>query len=394
VESSGWFLDGVDGGGALAHVTREARSLIPQVLAVPDASKFEIFQALVDDLGEQVGEDDPMVRLVRERKEALEVMRLVAEHLGLEPLEAPTARQFDAVVNDLLEGWSSQKVKRAWERWRLATEAYKGERQVDPLVRRRLRRENAPGKWRRSSSDYVAGVRLWLERQPEKETADAYDAYVEQHNAKRAAIKDPEQREKAGYEDALVRSASTIKNLRLDWPRVLQVGKGEAGLVKAQEEYLAEQIPPPGENRIVGLAAISRLLKHSYGQIQYLLKTEPNFPTPVAYIRGHRAWLYEDVLLFKRGLVAPQREEGESQHLFVDAEELQARLAILPDAFLSALRRQRWDLIPKPDGALVGGVYYWQRTKVNHWLKGMGKTWAMGASLRAGLGYSRSRGVS
>lgn len=103
----------------------------------------------------------------------------------------------------------------------------------------------------------------------------------------------------------------------------------------------------------------------------------------------NRAWLYEDVLLFKRGLAAPQREECELQHLFVDAEELQARLVILPDPFAYALRRQRWDLIPKPDGALVGGTYYWQRTKVQHWLKGLGKRWAIGASLRAGRGNAR-----
>jgi hypothetical protein len=379
----------------MSSLSREARSLIPQVLDLPDASKFEVFQALVDDLGEQVGEDDPMVRSVQLRNESLEVMRLVSERLNLGALEAPTARQFDAVVGDLAEDWNSRKVIRVWELWRRATEAYKGERKVDPLVRRRLRHENACGRGKRSSSDYIAGVRRWLESKPEKETARTYDAFVEQFNAKRAAIEDSEQRREAGGEYALVTAQSISKNFRLDWVRVLKVVRKEIGLAEAQEERLAELLPPVGENRLVGLATIASLLKRSYDQVNRLASEEPSFPTPVAHISGRglracsRAWLYEDVILFKRGLSAPDREEGELQHLFVDAKELQARLTILPDAFKSALRRQRWDLIPKPEGALVSGVYYWQRTKVNHWLKHMAKTRAIGLSLRACLGSFR-----
>lgn len=144
-------------------------------------------------------------------------------------------------------------------------------------------------------------------------------------------------------------------------------------------------MPPVSEHRIIGLAGIARLLKRPDKQVAELAETVAGFPIPVAYIEGHRAWLYEDALLFKRGLSAPERDEGELQHLFADAEELRARLALLPDAFSSALRRHRWDGTPRPEGALVRGVYYWKREQVQHWLKGVARTHAMAVSLRAGL---------
>jgi hypothetical protein len=364
---------------------QEVNAVITRVLGLPDLAKFKVFDALLKDLGEQVGEEASTVRLVRERKEAVKVIGLVAEHLELAANKAPTVKQFDEVVGEVAEEWSSQKVIRVWERWRLAIQSYKGERRTDPPERRQMRRKNAAGSHgKRSRDDYVQGVRTWLATKPKKETKASYDSFAEQHNAERAALPYDFERRRAGH--SLVQAISVTNNLSIGWPYVLKVAKEEISLAKAQEAQLADSLPPVSENRIIGLASIAKLLKRQPDAVKELANTEPSFPVSVAHIQEHRAWLYEDMLLYKRGLAAPERDEDELQSLFADADELQARLVITPTAFKSALRRKRWDLIPKPEGALVGGIYYWKRTQIDHWLKGASKTQAMASSLKGRFG--------
>jgi hypothetical protein len=367
--------------------TRQVSAVISEVLDLSDEGKFQVFDALVEDLGEKVELDDPVTRSVQERNEAVTMIGLVAEHLGLEAREAPTVKQFDEVVGDVAEDWNTGRVIRAWEAWRSAIRSYKNERHAQPLARRQARAMVARGNRKRSRSDYINGVRQWLATEPQKETIKAYSSFAAQHNVRLVKAK------KSGSEAALplVAAFAVQKNLQLGWPLVLKVSKREITLSEAQALVFAERIPPPSEDRIIGLAALARLLKQPEQRAMDLFVKDKNFPTTVAYIQGHRAWLYEDVLLYKRGLATPQRDEGELQVLFADAEEIRARVKMLPGNFQSAFRRQRWDLIPRPEGALVAGIYYWKRTQVNHWLQNLARTWAIGVSLRAGQERGKRR---
>jgi len=352
---------------------QEVHALVSRVLSWPDLAKFEVFEALLNDLGDSVELDDPVVRLAGERREALDMIARASEFLGLPAGKAPTVKQFNQAVKDVASDWNSQRVIRVWEQWRLAIQAFKGEREVQTRARREARSQIARGGGRRSRVDYLNGVRKWLQSRPGVETAKSYSAYAEQFNVKLAeqnaagAPVDEKQR-------PLVSADAVRENLSLpDWPTVIRVAKRQSSLQAAQEQAFAERIPPPRQNRIIGLAAFARLLKRTDGAVRELAETDKNFPTPIAFIQGHRAWLYEDARLYKRGLAPPSRDEGELQALFADTEELRAKVRLMPVAFNSALARQRWGKIPRPDGALVAGVYYWERAQIENWRKARSK---------------------
>lgn len=137
-----------------------------------------------------------------------------------------------------------------------------------------------------------------------------------------------------------------------------------------------------------------------------------HFPTPVAVIGESRAWLYEDLKLYKRGLAAPKRSNAELQFLYMDASELRSRLNLSLGPFQRRVREKRWDLVPRPEGAVAIGAPYWLREKVEDWLRAKGKAEltpeqedeikkanarraaALGASLRASQRPGHRRGRS
>jgi hypothetical protein len=90
-------------------------------------------------------------------------------------------------------------------------------------------------------------------------------------------------------------------------------------------------------------------------------------------ITGHTAWAYEDLKRYKRALAAPKRSEGELQYLYMDTPELRERLNLAPEAFRRRLKEKRWDLVPRPEGAVAAGTPYWLRAKVEDWLRVKGK---------------------
>jgi len=138
---------------------------------------------------------------------------------------------------------------------------------------------------------------------------------------------------------------------------------------EAIEAELAEQLPPYQEDALVGLAAIGRLLNRSHASTRTLANTDGHFPIPVAHIGKHRAWLYEDIKLYKRGFASPKRQEDELEHLFMDSEELRTNLGLSQRTLRLIIINKRWDRAPQPEGAIAKGYYYWKRAKVQIWPK-------------------------
>lgn len=337
---------------------KEINALVTRVLALPDLAKFEIFEALREDLAGALSKESPENRKVQERKEALVVIKKVAEELGLPANKAPTARQFDEVADRVAEGWNSQRVIRLWERWRLAKGAYLGTRKIDSPARRK-RRGQLKGTWKQGDAQerYLASLKTWLDSEPERLTKAAYEEFAEAHNADLRAGEQP-----------LSRAETIRRGLPLDWSNALAVARGDLTMEEALEVELAEQVPKGDSQALVGIAAIAKMLNHPQVKIENLLKTDNTFPVPVAHIHGHRAWLYEDIKLYKRGLATPQRTEDELQALLMDGEELIALLGLNSHRDIRrAIHEKRWDCIPPPEGAIATGYHYWKRDKVKAW---------------------------
>jgi hypothetical protein len=296
-----------------------------------------------------------------DRKEALEALFVVAEHLGLPAGEAPTMPQFDQASGELGLDWNSARVVRVWERWRLAVEVFKGEREARSFIGRDF--HAATDRSRKNQEEPIRGVKRWLRSRPQRETTMAYDEFAKAHNAS-----------KAPADKRLMANTSVSSALRLYWPNVIAVARGEISLTRARERELAELLPKANSaNAILGLSGASRLLKRSEGAVRKAFEQSRHFPIPVAVIEGKRAWLYDDLKCYKRGLAAPKRSEGELQFLYMEVSELSARLKLSPAALQRRVREKRWDLVPRPEGAVAAGVPYWLREKVEDWLRVKGK---------------------
>lgn len=336
---------------------RELEALLNRVQRLADLDKFVLFDALREDLSAVVSEESPEAKLIRERQEALEAMRTVAQHLDLPLGEAPTAAQFDQTCKEIHLAWGKGKVIGTWERWSMAVEAFKGERRIES-PQQRLQRKGPYLATDRE--DYLKGVRLWLQSEPSSTGRDAYDEFVRQHNGE---VKDPA--------DRLVRATALRNALSLGWPQALAVARGELELDEAIDEALATELPRDRKNGLMGIAAIARFLRSSQQVVQEAADGgDKRFPTPVARISGHRGWLYQDVHLYKRRHATPKRQEDEQQYLFMDKEEIASRLDIPLESLRRKITEKRWDLVPPPEGYISSGGPYWKRAKAEHWFKG------------------------
>jgi hypothetical protein len=339
---------------------REVNAVIRQVLRLPNLAKFEVFNAVAGDLGVELGKASREQQRALARKEALEALLAVAEHLGLPAGEAPTMPQFDQAADELGLDWNSARVIRVWARWRLAQEVFKGERSARSLLGRDFRA--AQNRSLKNREEPIRGVKYWLRSRPRLETTMAYDQFVKADNASKA------------QEEKRLRSAASVKRaLGLRWPSVIAVARGELSARAARERELAELLPKATPNAILGLRGAVRLLGRAEGAVRRASQQSRHFPVPVAVIENRRAWLYDDLKRYKRGLAAPKRSEAELQYLYMDASELRSRLNLSAEAFGRRVKEKRWDLVPRPEGAVAARVPYWLREKVEDWLRVKGK---------------------
>lgn len=120
--------------------------------------------------------------------------------------------------------------------------------------------------------------------------------------------------------------------LGLHWPNVIAVARGRLSVTAAREHELAELLPKATPNAILGLPGVVRLLGRKEEAVRRAIEQSPHFPTVAALIGGRRAWLYEDLKGYKRGLAASKLSEGELQYFYMDAPELRTRLSLSAEA--------------------------------------------------------------
>jgi len=336
---------------------RKIIELRNKVLGLPALVKFELYEDLRADLISMMTAEDGEAQRIREGQEALEAMKKVAKELGLEDGDALTSEKFDSVSRRLELGWSSAKIIRLYGSWRLATGQYRGDRHSAPKIsggrlrRRRMRKII-------SDDEVFDGIRLWLKTKPETKTLKAYSAWATQHNA-----------EISEGETPLLLQDGLRGHYLLRWNTILEIAEGKLSLEQAQETKQAENVLHKREDDLIGVIGVALLLEVGKGVIRNRRNNDNNFPIPVAYINKAPAWLMSDLRLYKRGLVTPDRVDGEAQADYMDAEELRPRLKIGNNSFLEWLKGKRWDKIPEPDGYLGIGYPYWKRPKAEKWLE-------------------------
>ncbi len=182
--------------------------------------QLDIYVALSEYLGSELGAENPFVQQLQRRRESLDAIAQVAEHLALPDNQAPTAQQFNTASRKLGLGWTSTTVVKERGRWRNATKAYLGERAPETSAQRSLRRRRA-GK-ARGHGTYLAGVRQWQDQvpPPASTTRHDYNGYAQEHDA--ATV--------AEHADVLplVTADAITQALGVSWDDVLRCARGQA----------------------------------------------------------------------------------------------------------------------------------------------------------------------
>ena len=338
---------------------QEVHGVIARVLGLPDVAKFEVFDALREDLAGVLSTEHPDNRLIRERQEALAYIEKAAKLLGLPLREAPTKAQFDQVASEQEWEWNGARVNRVWERWRMAADAYLGTRRIKiPDGRKRAHRlRGAKGN---TTAKHFEALRAWLATDPSVETHQSFNDFAEAYNANLPDGAVP-----------LARASTIARGLPVSWENAIRVARKEATMDETIKQELAESLPDTLDSKtLVGLPQLSRIFKSSTQVVTELTREDPKFPVPVAHFDGHPGWLYEDVKLYRRNLATPKRGEDELQRAYIGTSELASLLGRGKQAIRRAVHKQAWGRVPQPEGALgVGRIYYWRREKVQTWLK-------------------------
>jgi hypothetical protein len=343
------------------HERQELETVLRRFGDLTTRAQLRAFEVIREYLGEELKETEAD-REVDERQAALEVMRRVAEELGLPEGQAPTTTQFNEVSKRLGLGWSASRVGRAWGRWRFACEAFTGHH-VRKTARQNVLIEAKTGK-RRAYENYLTALRLWLDTNPAVEEITAYDAWAREFNDDLSPEQLPVTRWHAIY-----------TNLRISFSDALRVARGEKALADCEplRGNHSEEYGPLVSTRWI--ARERELSEHHAKNVTH----RPDFPKPIVNLSRTRAWLKEDVEAYFAGRPFPVREEYELQGEYLSLVELAALMGKPPRRLVSQTMRK-----PEPAGQ-VSRRHYWRRDEVERWLKENGRPARRKAAQRAEL---------
>jgi hypothetical protein len=184
-----WDTEPADMGRRLAPERAELEAVMRRVYSLSRADQRRLFATLSAYLGEGAAKDSKVEKQITRRADALDAIRAVAEHLGRGEGETLTGAEFNEGAKAIGLKWSSQQIIRAWQSWRQAIHAYRGEWVRETPGQRALRR--ATSGRRRGYEDRIASLRDWLATQPASTTRHDYDRWRADTNLQRIARDEP-----------------------------------------------------------------------------------------------------------------------------------------------------------------------------------------------------------
>lgn len=310
----------------------ETEPIIGQLLGLPWRAQSEVYHALGDSLGLQ--EDKPgRRRELTQRAEALDAMRATIEHLGLTPGQQLETREYERARKELGLNISAAAIIRRWGAWREAISVLAGERA------RTTERQRAH--WRainnsaRTHEQHLAGIKRWLDSEPEHNTKSAYDNW---------ALDDENHPEQAPP----VTADAITDALALPWKTVLAVVKGKQALPAAQQARLRTLRQEGGPLKLVGVVYIALLYKQSERAAHKLVLDE-GFPVPVAYttMNKRRVWYQRDIDAHYAGKRVPKRKLFEAQDKIILSEELRAQLGLPVSEYQRIVQQAQRGYLPQ-----------------------------------------------
>lgn len=328
-----------------------------RIYGLTTREQLMVYSTLREYLGSEVGEETVLDKQVKDREEALAVMRQVAAYYHLPAGQAPKVTQHREAPQSVTGEWTASKVIRAWGRYRFAQKAYEGKEIPEAPAKRAIRRLSS-GKAHEPET-YINAVRHWLATNPKSLAFPDYNAYVAQYNSELLTG----QREGR----ALSSAEATKKGLGLLWSQILTLAKGDATYDELRREYVKERVAKrkQGALNIVSASQVAQLLSCRPRKVA-TLNEKPGFPVPVLRLGKANGWYKTDILDYRAGRKFPKREFNELRPLVLSSEELAALLKITGHGLRTVLKK-KGQSIPPPDGQVSTG-HYWLKDKTEAWI--------------------------
>lgn len=321
---------------------------------LPTREQLEVYEEIRDflDLPHRVTQSG---KLADEKRDSLRAIGSVAGMLSLAPGVTPSAARFNALARKAAPGWNTSRVSRAWGSWRFACEAFAGATpRLSPLQEAR---RSATVHARRTTGDYVAGVREWLLTKPAGERKGDYDAFV--------AIRNESDR------PPFVTATTLTRTLGLSWDDLKRVARDELSLADASGRvHATRELSNRSSYDLVALAQVVGMVGGHEIRAKELMAA-PGAPAAV-YVdesRALRLWYRSDVSAYLAQQPFPKRVRNELGSVLLNTRQVAALLELSPRSVTSYITmKQRKHLLPGPAVA-AGGIHLWLRPEVEDWLK-------------------------
>jgi len=326
----------------ITRLPHDAALVFRQFVELTEAEQLQAYLAIREYFAAQDQEVTPDPDL-ETRAGALDALFRVITHLDLDDAMALEAKRFDAVPSEVRNGWSSQRVLRAWGTWQHAKEVAAGER--PRLTARQRAIKKAAGAMTQRSNDYFAGVRVWLATNPPLLHTRDYDEWCREHNAKAKGVE---------FHYPLYKAIRITGGVR--WKTALAIANGEITLDEVKRPpRKARFAKAKGEHDLVTVRDIGKIIGKSKDAADYRTKRS-DFPTAVLVKGGRRYWLRPDIKAYHAGKPFPARSINELDAVYVDADEA---------AEILGFRREHIALSEgHPEPVFNAGNRLWRRTDI------------------------------
>jgi predicted DNA-binding transcriptional regulator AlpA len=322
------------------RLTTELDELTRRFDAMPRVDQYEFARRveLLLNLEQPLLNDEAV-----KRRETLADLRRAMSHLALaRPL---TKDEYEAVQRELGLDWSWQRIFRLWRSWDAPTRAAAGATPARGWQERDFRRRFLSSRPARTTEEYFAALRLWLENDPPTTTAASYDQFAREHNLQLSDGGLP-----------LPIASTLVGVLGLRFSDLVKIARGEQAYPDVVRVRRDNTDWSRGPDDLIGMRTIGFMSGRTPSGAQ-LLTREGDFPRPVMLVGGRRIWLRDEVARYLAGEVLPLGELDRLRERYLTRDEAAALLAISP----STLRQV--DTFPR-HVAKVGRDCLWLREEV------------------------------
>jgi len=236
------------------HVREEEwQTVLRRATDLVGRDQLKLLHVFSDYLGADLWKETERAQQARLRYEAVETLRVAAQHLGLpndQPLNIP---QFKRAARETALPMSFGAVYDAFERhWDLAERFYRGERIPETAAQRRMRRTFL-GRRQGAREAPLTGVRLFLTQDPAPTAtrSEDYEAWAREFN----------ENPPDGYARVSENAWHISSMLGLGWDHLVEVAAGRKELQRAQRESLSAALSeagPPVGHRLAARCSASR----------------------------------------------------------------------------------------------------------------------------------------